>query len=301
MEASQPSPVTVEVAHAQSPSTDLVDVHVAPVVAQGTNAPARKRQGNVVVHDDNLAGPARKARASDIAAVARSARPPTEKVSKVSDVKQKKVPMKRSTPSSTPSAPARCSPMMPFDGAASTAGEPDGDNETKEKIKREQEASSLRDKIDDMVRSNELMLPKTLETKKDLAEKKAREKQEKWQLLKDEGLCKATIEERRARATKNKAMSKLLAEENRIMTLNRNDMDDITKEWHDMARRDILKRRMLASAGACYSAGDVFSSEFGTNVVDAFSAPVDDFGVGVGTNAGDGFGGGDDLDECGAE
>ena len=53
---------------------------------------------------------------------------------------------------------------------------PHGDKKTKEKIKREHEASSLRDKIDAMVQSNELMLAKTLETKKELAEKKAREK-----------------------------------------------------------------------------------------------------------------------------
>ncbi|XBH64158.1 hypothetical protein VPH35_117984 [Triticum aestivum] len=178
---------------------------------------------------------------------------------------------------------------------------PDGDKKTKERIKREHEASSLREKIDAMVQSNELMLAKTLETKKELAEKKAREKQEKWQLLKDEGLRKAAIEKRGARAAENKAMSKLLAEENRIMTLNRNDMDDIIKEWHDMARRDILKRRMLASAGACYSADDVFSSGFGTNIAYAFSAPAGDFGAGVGTSAGDGFGGGDDLDGGGAE
>ena len=72
---------------------------------------------------------------------------------------------------------------------------PDGDKKTKEKIKREHEASSLRDKIDAMVQSNEVMLAKTLETKKELARKKAREKQEKWQLLKDEGLRKAAIEE----------------------------------------------------------------------------------------------------------
>src|SRR3954467_11941868 len=86
------------------------------------------------------------------------------------------------------------------------------------------------------------------------------------------GLRKAAIEERRARAAENKSMSKLLAEENRIMTMNRNDMDDLTKERHDMARREILNRRMLASTNACYSAGDVFSTGFGTNVVDAFSA-----------------------------
>ena len=86
------------------------------------------------------------------------------------------------------------------------------------------------DKIDAMVQSNELMLAKTLKTKKELAEMKAREKQEKWQLLKDEGSRKAAIEERRARAAENKAMSKLLAEENKIMTMNRNDIDDLTKE-----------------------------------------------------------------------
>ena len=63
-----------------------------------------------------------------------------------------------------------------------------------------------------------------------MAEKKEREKQDKWQLLKDEGLHKAAIEERRARAAENKSMSKLLAEENRIMTLNNDDMEDITKE-----------------------------------------------------------------------
>ena len=103
------------------------------------------------------------------------------------------------------------------------------------------------------------------------------------------------IEERRARATENKAMSKLLAEENKIMTMNHNDMDDLTKEWHDMARREILKRRMVASASACYSAGGGFGAGFGANVADAFSAPADDFGAGVGTSAGDGFGGYNDV------
>ncbi|XBI37889.1 hypothetical protein VPH35_123085 [Triticum aestivum] len=164
---------------------------------------------------------------------------------------------------------------------------PDGDKKTKEKMKKEQEASSLREKIDAMVQSNELMLLKSLEIKKELAEKKAKEKQEKWQLLKEEGLRKVTIEERRSRAAENKAMSKLLAEENKIMSMNCNDMDDLTKTWHDMARREILKRRMVASTSACYSSGDVFSAPYGGN--------VDDFGAGVGTRVGDGFVGGDEL------
>ncbi|KAE8785739.1 ALA-interacting subunit 1 [Hordeum vulgare] len=114
-------------------------------------------------------------------------------------------------------------------------------------MKREkQEAASLREKIDAMVQSNELMLFKSLEIKKELAEKKAKEKQEKWQMLKEEGLRKAAIVERKTRASETKSMSLLLVEENKIMLMNRNDMDDLTKTWHDMARREILKRRMVA-------------------------------------------------------
>ena len=60
---------------------------------------------------------------------------------------------------------------------------PDGNKKAKDKIKKEAEASSLRDKLDHMVKSNEL-LEKTLEAKTELTEKKAQEKQEKWQLLK---------------------------------------------------------------------------------------------------------------------
>ena len=81
---------------------------------------------------------------------------------------------------------------------------PDGDEKTREKIKREKEASSLREKIDAMVQSNELMLLKSLEIKKELVEKKAKEKQEKWQMLKEEGLHRAAIEERKVRASENK-------------------------------------------------------------------------------------------------
>ncbi|KAE8809258.1 Lactation elevated protein 1 [Hordeum vulgare] len=100
---------------------------------------------------------------------------------------------------------------------------PDGDKKTKKKIKREHEASTLRDKIDSMLQSNEVLLAKSLDAKIELVEKKAQEKQERWKLLKE-------VEERKARAAENKTMANLLAEENRIMTLNRNDMDDISKE-----------------------------------------------------------------------
>ena len=44
-------------------------------------------------------------------------------------------------------------------------------------------------------------------------------------------------------------MAKLLQEENKIMMMNRNEMDEVTKEWHDMARLEILERRRLAGRG----------------------------------------------------
>ena len=111
-------------------------------------------------------------------------------------------------------------------------------------------------------------------------------------MLKEEGLRRAAIEERKARASENKSLSLLLAEENKIMSMNRNDMDDVTKTWHDMARREILKRRMVASAGPSASSGDVFSAPYGGN--------VDNFGAGVGTSDGggySGYGGADELQD----
>ncbi|KAE8787560.1 Lactation elevated protein 1 [Hordeum vulgare] len=167
---------------------------------------------------------------------------------------------------------------------------PDGDKKTKEKMKREQEASSLREKMDAMVQSNELMLLKSLEIKKELSEKKAKEKEEKWQMLKEEGLRKAAIEERKTRVSETKSMSLLLTEENKIMSMNISDMDDLTKTWHDMARRKILKRRMVASTGPCSTSGDVLSTPYDAN--------VDDLGAGVGTSVptnGCGFSDADEL------
>ncbi|KAE8799019.1 Lactation elevated protein 1 [Hordeum vulgare] len=86
---------------------------------------------------------------------------------------------------------------------------PDGNKKAKDKIKREFEASSLRDKIDIMVQSNEVLVINTLETK-ELVEKEAQEKQEKWLLLHDEGLGKAAIEERKDLAEENRALASFL-------------------------------------------------------------------------------------------
>ena len=51
--------------------------------------------------------------------------------------------------------------------------------------------------INSMLQSNEVLLAKSLDAKIEMAEKKAREKQERWKLLKE-------VEERKARAAENK-------------------------------------------------------------------------------------------------
>ncbi|KAE8774661.1 Lactation elevated protein 1 [Hordeum vulgare] len=322
MEDPMLSAVTVEVAHAPSPRADLVAGHVAPAaVAQAHVAPSRKRQGTVVMQGGNPAAPAATARAPGANASVRS-QPAAHKAGKAAAVKRRKgkiaqhryKDMKASKGKffklehcwellqkcdkwkliDRESPPKRGS-LVNMDEDEDDDGprnlhKPDVDKKTKEKMKREQEVASLREKVDAMVQSNELMLLKSLEIKKELAEKKAKEKQEKWQMLKEEGLRKAAIEERKARASETKSMSLLLAKENKVMSMNRNDMDDLTKTWHDMARREILKRRMVASTGPCSSSGDVFSAPYGAN--------VDDFGAGVGTSVPTdrcGFGGADEL------
>ena len=108
-----------------------------------------------------------------------------------------------------------------------------------------------------MVKSNETMVAKTIELKMILADKRAQEKQERWQQLREEGQRKAANEEICAKADENKSVTKLLAEENKIMMMDRSVMDDITKEWHDIARKEILERRKqtMASGGAGVGGG----------------------------------------------
>ncbi|KAE8792322.1 hypothetical protein D1007_33107 [Hordeum vulgare] len=118
MDTSLQPPVTVEAAHAPSPRVDLVAGHVGPAVAQASVAPARKRQGNVVVPGRNTTSPTAKARAPGANAVVRS-RPAAEKVTKAAGVKRKRI----LAPSSSHSIPERDAPAMAFNGVASPTSE----------------------------------------------------------------------------------------------------------------------------------------------------------------------------------
>jgi hypothetical protein len=60
---------------------------------------------------------------------------------------------------------------------------PDGVKKEKDKLKKQAESSSIRDKMDDMMKSREHLLNKTLETKVMSMDKKSQEKQMRWELL----------------------------------------------------------------------------------------------------------------------
>ena len=99
------------------------------------------------------------------------------------------------------------------------------------------------------------MVAKTIEAKMILADKRAQEKQERWQQLRMEGKRKAAIEEIRAKADENKSAAKLLAEENKIMMMCCSVMDYMAKEWHDIATKEVLERRKQAMASGGAGAG----------------------------------------------
>ncbi|KAE8795649.1 putative galacturonosyltransferase 14 [Hordeum vulgare] len=170
-------------------------------------------------------------------------------MNKVSDVKRKKVPTKK--PSATPSAPARRILTVPsydattttdevFDETSGSCGSNDAAAEfvhllATNAVDIDQapiggfDYNELEGGVDDHSGEDEVeeidegayqqSQVKYLDAKIELAEKKARKKQERWKFLKE-------VEERKSRAAENKTMANLLAEENRIITLNRNDMDD---------------------------------------------------------------------------
>jgi hypothetical protein len=75
-----------------------------------------------------------------------------------------------------------------------------GVKKEKDKLKKQAESSSIRDKMDDMMKSREHLVNKNLETKVMLIEKKSQEKQMSWELLREDEKMKADIDGRRARA-----------------------------------------------------------------------------------------------------
>lgn len=129
-------------------------------------------------------------------------------------------------------------------------GKPDGRKMSKDHEKRRAEDTSLRTKIDDMVKSKEVLMRENMQAKMIMAEKKLEEKKARWQVLRD-------FEERRIQLEEKKAMKELIAEENKTMMMDPTKMDSYQLEWWKLARMEILERRKqsLLGGGAPASGG----------------------------------------------
>jgi hypothetical protein len=109
-------------------------------------------------------------------------------------------------------------------GGGRNKDKPDGNKKVKDKRRKQDEASSLRNKIDDMVKSKEMLTNKTLESKMLMAEMKNQENRAKWQAFSKDEMRKAAVEEMRARA-EEKVMAKLIAEVNKILMMDPTTID----------------------------------------------------------------------------
>jgi hypothetical protein len=107
-------------------------------------------------------------------------------------------------------------------------------------------ATKLGKKIEDMVKSKEVYMEKALQTKVLLADKKNVINQAGWEAIREDDKRKHVLEERRIELEEKKAMMELIADENKTMMMDPSIMDAFTREWWDMRREEIMKRRRLA-------------------------------------------------------
>jgi hypothetical protein len=107
-------------------------------------------------------------------------------------------------------------------------GRPDGNKSAKDKIRKQAEAQGLKDEIDEMMKSKEKLVNKTLETKLMMMEMRSQENKAKWEILREDEKLKAVVE-RRASADEKRAIAELFAEENKVMMKDPSNMDVYTR------------------------------------------------------------------------
>lgn len=127
---------------------------------------------------------------------------------------------------------------------------PEGTRKGKERVKMEAEASSLREKIDQMIKSKETLTTKALETKLIITERKKEVKLAQLKARREDAKHKANMEERMIKLKEAKAWKELMAEEKEHMMMSRKDMDEEQLAWWKEYKENIAERkRLLRGAG----------------------------------------------------
>jgi hypothetical protein len=123
-------------------------------------------------------------------------------------------------------------------------GKTDENKKANERLKLEAEATNMSMNIDEMVKSKEVYMAKTL--KAYMADKKNAMKLARWETIQEDDKRKAALEERRIQLVEEKrTMMELITDEFRTMMMNSSTMDALIREWWDMRR----ERRSLTGGG----------------------------------------------------
>ena len=112
-------------------------------------------------------------------------------------------------------------------------------------MKMEAEASSLREKIDQMIKSKETLTTKALETKLIITERKKEVKLAQLEARREDAKRKADMEERMIKLKEAKAWKELMAEEKEHMMMYRKDMDEEKLAWWKEYKENIADRKRL--------------------------------------------------------
>ena len=120
---------------------------------------------------------------------------------------------------------------------------PEGNKKAKERMKMEAEASSLRDKLDQMIKNKETLTTKTLEAKLIITEKKKEIKLAKLQAQREDAKRKADLDEKMAKLKEAKAWKELMAEEKEHMMMPTKDMDEEQLNWWKETKAESWRSR----------------------------------------------------------
>ncbi|CAM0944604.1 unnamed protein product [Alopecurus aequalis] len=146
--------------------------------------------------------------------------------------------------------------MDDSDEEARNLCKPEGTKKAKLRKKMEGEASSIREKMEHMMKSREALTMKTLETKLLINEKKKEVKLAEVEARREEAKRKADLEERMIKVKEAKVWKELMVEEKELMMMSKKDMDEDQLMWWKEYKEDIAERNRIFHGASCTLRGD---------------------------------------------
>ncbi|XBH94352.1 hypothetical protein VPH35_085145 [Triticum aestivum] len=147
-------------------------------------------------------------------------------------------------------------------------GKPEGNKKGKLRVKMEEEASSLRKKMEHMMKAREELTTKTLETKLLITEKKKEVKIAQVEAKREEAKRKADLEERMIKLKEAKVWKELMVEEKEHVMMSKEDMDQDQLQWWKDYKEDIAERKRMFHGASSTFRGDTPMSSCGDGGVD---------------------------------